>query len=91
MGKKKDYLKDTTELLYNQNLEMKIAKYRLNRLVKDAGLGAGSKTKGGDSNAEPFHQIFEQASEFTKIEIFSENQVFLARLDLNDKLVPLSL
>ena len=39
MNQNQSYLKDTTELLYNQNLEMKIAKYRLNRLVKDAGLG----------------------------------------------------
>ena len=57
INQNQSYLKDTTELLYNQNLEMKIAKYRLNRLVKDAGLGL-SKGKGGSSDPEPFHQKF---------------------------------
>jgi hypothetical protein len=71
---------------------MKIAKYNLNKLVKDAGGGLNSKAKGGVvQDSDPFHQKFGQPNDFTKIEIFVENQSFLARLDINEKMLPLTI
>lgn len=34
---------------------MKVAKYQLNRMVKDAGGGKNAKNKGQVFDAEPFH------------------------------------